>query len=180
MGLHSGDGRLGGDNYVGTDVNRAARIAAAGHGGQVLLSDATRALVAQRLPAGVTIRDLGSHRLKDLPEPERIWQLEIDGLANEFPEIRSLDARPNNLPLPAASLIGRTAELAAIVVLVRERRLVTLTGPGGTGKTRGQSSGLVGEKVPTWSESWLALHPLDQPVMSTTQKRLPSGSARMT
>ena len=68
-----------------------------GHGGQVLLSDATRALVAQRLPTGVTIRDLGSHRLKDLPEPERIWQLEIDGLANEFPEIRSLDARPNNL-----------------------------------------------------------------------------------
>ncbi|MGH2385720.1 MAG: adenylate/guanylate cyclase domain-containing protein, partial [Candidatus Limnocylindria bacterium] len=136
MGLHTGDGRFGGDNYVGTDVNRAARIAAAGHGGQVLLSDATRALVAQRLPASVTIRDLGSHRLKDLPEPERIWQLEIDGLANEFPEIRSLDARPNNLPLPAASLIGRTAELAAIVDFVRERRLVTLTGPGGTGKTR--------------------------------------------
>jgi predicted ATPase/class 3 adenylate cyclase len=136
MGLHTGDGRLGGDNYVGTDVNRAARIAAAGHGGQVLLSDATRALVAQRLPSGVAIRDLGSHRLKDLPEPERIWQLEIDGLTNDFPEIRSLDARPNNLPLPAASLIGRTAELAAIVDLVRERRLVTLTGPGGTGKTR--------------------------------------------
>jgi predicted ATPase/class 3 adenylate cyclase len=136
MGLHTGDGRLGGDNYVGTDVNRAARIAAAGHGGQVLLSDATRALVAQGLPASVAIRDLGMHRLKDLPEPERIWQLEIDGLANDFPEIRSLDARPNNLPLPAASLIGRTAELAAIVDLVRERRLVTLTGPGGTGKTR--------------------------------------------
>jgi predicted ATPase/class 3 adenylate cyclase len=136
MGLHTGDGRLGGDNYVGTDVNRAARIAAAGHGGQVLLSDATRALIAQRLPASVAIRDLGSHRLKDLPEPERIWQLEIDGLASEFPELRSLDARPNNLPLPAASLIGRTAELAAVVDLVRERRLVTLTGPGGTGKTR--------------------------------------------
>ena len=136
MGLHTGDGRLGGDNYVGTDVNRAARIAAAAHGGQVLLSDATRALVGQRLPAGVAIRDLGRHRLKDLPEPDRIWQLEIDGLTNDFPEIRSLDARPNNLPLPAASLVGRTAELAAIADLVRERRLVTLTGPGGTGKTR--------------------------------------------
>lgn len=136
MGLHSGDSRLGGDNYIGTDVNRAARIAAAGHGGQVLLSDATRALVAQRLPENVAIRDLGSHLLKDLPEPERIWQLVIDGLADEFPELRSLDGRPNNLPLPAASLIGRTAELASIAELVRERRLVTLTGPGGTGKTR--------------------------------------------
>jgi predicted ATPase/class 3 adenylate cyclase len=136
MGLHTGEGRLGGDNYVGPDVNRAARIAAAGHGGQVLLSDASRALVAARLPAGVTLRDLGRHRLKDLPEPERIWQLEIDELAADFPPIRSLDARPNNLPLPTASLIGRTAELAAVVELVRERRLVTMTGPGGTGKTR--------------------------------------------
>ncbi len=135
MGLHTGEGRLGGDNYIGTDVNRAARIAAAAHGGQVLLSDATRALASQ-LPSGVTIRDLGRHRLKDLPEPDRIWQLAIDGLESEFPAIRSLDARPNNLPLPAASLIGRTAELAAIVDLVREQRLVTLTGPGGTGKTR--------------------------------------------
>jgi predicted ATPase/class 3 adenylate cyclase len=136
MGLHTGEGRLAGDNYVGTDVNRAARIAAAGHGGQILLSDATRALVAPRLPAGVTLRDLGSHRLKDLPEPERIWQLDIEGLPVEFPPIRSLDARPNNLPLPTSSLIGRTAELAAVVDLIREQRLVTLTGPGGTGKTR--------------------------------------------
>ena len=136
MGLHTGEGRLTGDNYVGPDVNRAARIAAAGHGGQVLLSDATRALVAPRLPGGVTLRDLGSHRLKDLPEPERIWQLDIEELPVEFPPIRSLDARPNNLPLPTSSLIGRTAELATVVDLVRERRLVTLTGTGGTGKTR--------------------------------------------
>ena len=136
MGLHTGEGRLGGDNYVGPDVNRGARIAAAAHGGQVLLSDATRALVAARLPTGVTLRDLGSHRLKDLPEPERIWQLDIEDLPVEFPPIRSLDARPNNLPLPTSSLIGRTAELASVVDLVRERRLVTLTGAGGTGKTR--------------------------------------------
>jgi predicted ATPase/class 3 adenylate cyclase len=136
MGLHTGEGRLGGDNYIGTDVNRAARITAVGHGGQVLLSDATRALVSPHLPPGVAVRDLGSHRLKDLPAPERIWQLEIDGLAADFPPIRSLDARPNNLPLPTASLVGRTAELATVVDLVRETRLVTLTGPGGTGKTR--------------------------------------------
>jgi predicted ATPase/class 3 adenylate cyclase len=136
MGLHTGEGRLAGDNYVGSDVNRAARISAAGHGGQTLLSDTTRALVALRLPAGVTLRDLGSHRLKDLPVPERIWQLDIDGLPVEFPPIRSLDVRPNNLPLPTSSLIGRTAELAAVVDLIREQRLVTLTGTGGTGKTR--------------------------------------------
>jgi predicted ATPase/class 3 adenylate cyclase len=136
MGLHTGEGRLGGDNYVGLDVHRAARIAAAAHGAQVLLSEATRALVASQLPPGVALRDLGGHRLKDLPEAERIWQLEIEGLPAEFPPIRSLDARPNNLPRPLASLIGRTAELAAIVDLVRAERLVTLTGPGGTGKTR--------------------------------------------
>jgi class 3 adenylate cyclase len=136
MGLHTGEARLGSDNYIGTDVNRAARIAAAGHGGQVLLSDSTRTLASSQLPAGVAIRDLGSHRLKDLPAPERIWQLEIDGLPSDFGPIRSLDARPNNLPLPTASMVGRTAELAAVVDLVREMRLVTLTGPGGTGKTR--------------------------------------------
>jgi predicted ATPase/class 3 adenylate cyclase len=136
MGLHTGEGRLGGDNYIGSDVNRAARIAAAGHGGQVLLSDTTRTLVSSRVPPGVTVRDLGSHRLKDLPEPQRIWQLVIDGLPADFPPIRSLDARPNNLPLRTTSLVGRTAELAAVVDLIRDTRLVTLTGPGGTGKTR--------------------------------------------
>lgn len=136
MGLHTGEGRLGGDNYIGTNVNRAARIASAGHGSQVLLSDATRALTVPSLPAGVGLLDLGLHRLKDLPEPERLWQLQIDGLPSDFPAIRSLDARPNNLPVPAAPLIGRTEELAALIGLVRDHRLVTLTGPGGTGKTR--------------------------------------------
>ena len=99
MGLHTGEGRLGGDNYVGIDVHRAARIAAAGHGGQVLLSDPTRALVDTALPDGLRLRDLAEHRLKDLPAPERIWQLEIDGLPVDFPAIRSLDARPRQ---PAA------------------------------------------------------------------------------
>jgi predicted ATPase/class 3 adenylate cyclase len=136
MGLHTGEGRLGGDDYVGLDVHRAARIAAAGHGGQVLLSDATGALVARDLPEGVTLRDLGEHRLKDLAAAERIWQLDIAGLQQEFGALRSIDARPNNLPVSATQLIGREAELRAIIQLLRQRRLVTLTGPGGTGKTR--------------------------------------------
>ena len=136
MGLHTGTGHLGGDSYVGMDVHRAARIAAAGHGGQVLLSDTTRALVAQALPDGLAVRDLAEHRLKDLPAPERIWQLEIDGLPGDFPAIRSLDARRGNLPSSPTPLIGRETELVEIAELVRQRPLLTLIGPGGSGKTR--------------------------------------------
>ncbi|MDQ3871245.1 MAG: adenylate/guanylate cyclase domain-containing protein, partial [Chloroflexota bacterium] len=84
MGVHTGEAQLGDDGYVGIDVHRAARIAAAGHGGQVLLSDATRALTDHALPAETELRDLGAHRLKDLPVPERLWQLEIAGLPHEF------------------------------------------------------------------------------------------------
>jgi class 3 adenylate cyclase len=87
MGLHTGTGLLGGDSYVGIDVHRAARIAAAGYGGQVLLSETTRALVEQALPEGLAVRDLAEHRLKDLPAPERIWQLGIAGLSGDFPAI---------------------------------------------------------------------------------------------
>ena len=136
MGLHTGQGLLGGDDYIGLDVHRAARIAAAGHGGQVLLSEATRALVAHDLQPGVGLRDLGDHRLKDLPAPERIWQLEVDGLRRDFPALRSLDGRPNNLPLSPTMLIGRDNELARITELLGRQRLVTLIGPGGIGKTR--------------------------------------------
>src|SRR5437870_5682297 len=99
MGLHTGDGVVSGSDYVGMDVHRAARIASAAHGGQVILSDATRALTEQSLPAGARLRDLGKHRLKDIVEPEHLYDLLIDGLPAEFPPPRTLDARPNNLAL---------------------------------------------------------------------------------
>jgi predicted ATPase/class 3 adenylate cyclase len=136
MGVHTGDGRLDADGeYVGADIHRAARVAAAGHGGQVLLSATTSALVGDELPDGVSIRSLGEHRLRDL-RPERICQLVIDGIATEFPPIRSLDRRPNNLPTQLTSFVGREAELAEASRLLSTTRLLTLTGPGGTGKTR--------------------------------------------
>jgi predicted ATPase/class 3 adenylate cyclase len=136
MGIHTGDGRLDADGeYVGADVHRAARVAAAGHGGQVLISEATWTLVADQLPPGVELRALGEHRLKDL-RPERLFQLVIGGLRTDFPPIRSLDRRPNNLPTQLTSFVGRDAELAEAGRLLESSRLLTLTGPGGTGKTR--------------------------------------------
>jgi predicted ATPase len=137
MGLHTGKGRLVADDYVGIDVHRAARIAAAGHGGQVLISDATRALVELDLPTDFTLLDLGRHRLKDLAHPERLYQLVVQGLPSEFPPPKSLDARPNNLPLQLTRFIGREEQLSELKRrLLNGARLLTLTGPGGTGKTR--------------------------------------------
>ncbi len=94
MGLHTGEGLVRYRTYVGIDVHRAARIAAAGHGGQTLISDATRPLVAQTLPVGVELRDLGRHRLKDLAQPEHIFETVISGLPSSFPALRSLEAAP--------------------------------------------------------------------------------------
>jgi predicted ATPase/class 3 adenylate cyclase len=132
MGLHTGEPRLTEEGYVGLDVHRAARIAAVGHGGQVLMSQATRALV--EVPA----RDLGPHRLRDLSAPERIFQLEIDSLPSEFPPLRTLEAGSSHLPAPRNSFVGRAEELASIDHLLDDPlcRLLTLVGPGGVGKTR--------------------------------------------
>jgi predicted ATPase/class 3 adenylate cyclase len=135
MGLHTGEGAIGGDDYVGLDVHRAARIAAAGHGGQVLLSLATSELVRGDLPDGVSLRDLGEHRLKDLARPERILQLAVDDLPGEFPPIRSLET-PTNLPAQRTSFVGREREVARVKELLRGPGLLTLNGPGGSGKTR--------------------------------------------
>ena len=137
MGLHTGQGHLAGGDYVGIDVHRAARIAAAGHGGQILVSDATRALVEPDLPATLALRDLGLHRLKDLVHPERLYQLSVEGLSPKFAPLRSLEARPNNLPPQLTRFIGRQRQIAEIKRrLLNGARLLTLTGPGGTGKTR--------------------------------------------
>ena len=136
MGMHTGEASFGTDGYVGLHVHRASRITSVAHGGQVLLSDTTRSLVAEALPDGVELRDLGVHRLKDLERPERLWQLLIPDLRIEFPRIASLDAVPNNLPTRPTTFLGREREIMEVSGLLAGNRLLTLTGPGGTGKTR--------------------------------------------
>lgn len=136
MGLHTGEGVVDGSTYVGLDVHRAARIAAAAHGGQILLSEATRALVADGLPPGTSLRDLGVHRLRDLTRPGRLFQVAVSGLTQDFPPPRTADAPAGNLPTRLAGFVGREEQLSQVRDLVRGHRLVTLTGPGGTGKTR--------------------------------------------
>ena len=135
IGIHSGEAELVGGSLIGLDINRAARIAGVAHGGQVLASESTRVL-AGGLADGLSLRDLGDHRLRDLRAPLRLHQVIASGLTGEFPPLRSLDARPNNLPTQLTNFIGRDTELAQTQELLGRTRLLTLTGPGGTGKTR--------------------------------------------
>ena len=136
MGLHSGEPTPHEDNYIGMDVHRAARIAATAHGGQVVLSEATVGLAAP-LPDGVSVVDLGLHRLKDIAAPERIYQLAGPGLREDFPRLKSLGTQAS-LPVPATPLVGRDEDLARLRAALSGPgvRLVTLTGTGGVGKTR--------------------------------------------
>jgi predicted ATPase/class 3 adenylate cyclase len=139
MALHAGaaipDNR---GDYLAGSLNRLARLLDSGYGGQVLISQAVQQLVRDVLPHGVTIRNLGEHRLRDLLEPERVFQLVHPDLPATFPPLRTLDVRPNNLPRQPTPFFGREREVAAVVELLRrdDVQLLTLTGPGGTGKTR--------------------------------------------
>ena len=138
MGIHTGEPTLSSEDYTGLDVHHAVRIMSVGHGGQVLLSQTTRDLVEHDLPDDVSLRDLEAHRLKDLQHKSHLFQLVIAGLPADFPPLKTLDTHPNNLPIQLTSLIGREQEITTVQrLLCREDvRLLTLTGPGGTGKTR--------------------------------------------
>ena len=137
MGIHTGEVQLRDEgNYVGPALNRTARLRDAGHGGQVVLSQATCELVRDRLPEGGALRDLGVHRLKDLGRPEHVYQLVHSQLGDTFPPLRSVDHLPNNLPVQLTSFVGREPELAVLRKLLGETRMLTLTGSGGCGKTR--------------------------------------------
>ena len=138
MALHTGATEERDGDYFGPPVNRVARLLSAGHGGQVLLSLPTQELVRDRLPADIHLRDLGERRLKDLSRPERVFQATASDLPSEFPSLKTLERYPNNLPLQSTPLIGREREVETVCRRLRssEVRSLTLTGPGGTGKTR--------------------------------------------
>ena len=138
MGIHVGDVELSDGHYFGPALYRCARLMALGHGGQVLLSAVAAGILADLGADGLGVRDLGEHRLKDLLRAERIYQLTGPGLDRDFPSLRALDERPNNLPIARTTLVGRDSQLPQLQALLVDQRgrLVTLTGPGGVGKTR--------------------------------------------
>lgn len=136
MSLHTGNAEERDGDYFGPPLNRVARLLSAGHGGQVLLSAATQELVRDQLPEGASLRDLGERRLKDLDRAERIFQLVVPDWPADFPPLKTLEVFPNNLPVQLTSFVGREKEMAEIKRLLAAARLLTLTGPGGTGKTR--------------------------------------------
>lgn len=136
MGIHTGTAEERDGDYFGSTVNRAARISAVGHGGQIVLSEATVERLGRALPENVQMVDIGEHRLRDLSEPERLYQVVARGLQESFPQPRSVDAYPNNLPIQLTSFVGRSADVRRLVDLLGEHRLITLIGVGGSGKTR--------------------------------------------
>ncbi|MDH4346535.1 MAG: adenylate/guanylate cyclase domain-containing protein, partial [Thermoleophilia bacterium] len=164
VGVHTGEPALDPPKYVGIDVHRAARVMAAAHGGQAVLTRETVAMLADGTDA---LKDLGEHRFKDLGAPERCYQLLIDGLPDEFPRLRSL--YHVTLPVPATPFLGREAELAEVVERLThpDTRLLTLTGPGGTGKTRLalQAAAEASERYPDGT-TWVALAPLRDPALA--------------
>ncbi len=159
MALHTGEAEERDGDYFGPPLNRAARLVGIGHGGQVLLSQAAASLIDA---ADLTLTDLGRHGLKDLTEPEHVFQLSEDG--DRFPALHSLDALPNNLPPQLTSFIGREDQLEEAAGLIRSNRMLTLTGVGGSGKTR-LALQIAGELVEEFPDGvWLIeLGPIDDP-----------------
>ena len=153
---------------MGLDVHQGARICAAGHGGQVLFSQATRELIGDEGIEGASISDLGEHRLKDLTRPQRLYQLSIAGLVRRFPALKTLDSRPTNLPAQATPLIGRQAEIEQVSGLLGQEgiRLLTLTGTGGIGKSR-LAVHLAAECIDAFADGvfWVPLAPIRDPTM---------------
>ena len=155
MCLHTGAAENRDGDYFGQPLNRVARMLAAAHGGQILLSLATQELVRDQLPDGVQLRALGEHRLRDLARAEHLFQLMAKDLPAEFPPLRSLESIPNNLPIQLTSFVGREAEMAEVKRLLASTRLLTLSGMGGTGKTR-LSLQVAAEVLDTFSDGvWL-------------------------
>jgi len=164
MGVHTGEAEARDGDFFGPAVNRAARLTSVGYGGQVLVSAVSALLVREGMPAGAALLDLGEHRLKDLVAPEHIFQLAHPALPAGFPPLKSLDAYPNNLPVQLTSFIGREREIEEGRRLLSQSRLVTLTGSGGTGKTR-LALQLAAECLPDFADgAWLVeLAPVTDP-----------------
>ena len=166
MGLHTGEAQERSGDFYGPALNRAARLMSIAHGGQTLLSTTTADLVRDDLPVDASLKDLGEHRLRDLVRSEHVFQLIHPGLPSEFPPLRSVDAFPNNLPVQLTSFIGRERELEEARQRLASSHLLTLIGPGGTGKTR-LSLQLAADVLPSFSDGvWLAeLAPLTDPAL---------------
>ena len=178
MGLHTGEGQLRDGDYYGPEVNRAVRVMELAHGGQILLSESAAALVRRILPPEVSLADLGEQRLKGVAALENIYQLCHPDLEADFPPLRSLSTFKHNLHHPLSSFIGREKELAAIKRLLGQTQLLTLLGPGGTGKTRLmlQAAEEVIEDYP--DGVWLVeLAPLSDPSMIAEYRPQPAGAA---
>ena len=178
MGLLTDEGVLGGEHYLNQPLNRCARLMAAAHGGQALVSGATELLVRDDLPDGCALADLGEHRLRDLARPVQIFQLTAPGLRRDFPPLRTLEAFAGNLPVQLSSFVGRSGELAQLAVAMQRSPLVTVTGPGGVGKTR-LALQAAADQLPSFADgAWLCeLHPADdqetmaQAVLATLRAR---------
>lgn len=164
--LHTGEAVERNGDYFGPAVNRVARLMSIGHGGQVLVSGVTRELAHADLPGGATLMDQGLQRLRDLTEPEHVWQLSIEGLPTDFPPLRSLDALPNNLPIAPTIFVGRERDVSEVKELLGRHRLLTLVGSGGVGKTR-LALQVAAEVLDRYSDGvWFAdLAPITDPVL---------------